>query len=385
VIFVLALAVFVNVQQRVLRWRAERLLADIRAIQIGKSNVTDARRLMQKWGAWGEWQGDCEKDWCEFRVWLDDLSGALGRYPVLDSGQWAPGLRWPRWINRPYGWAGGRFVEVEAGFFVKHGVIWSKSFAVLVTPATEKLDTRGELMPISESSVMGRAQSSSDCFHEWRGAPRPVFHAANPEVCFDADDELWHWAIAQFTPFADENTIDQLMDFNLECLSRWKACRSAKELMPTAMSLLEESKKQVSRSGSQIEDLPLWILARDLQYVAVGEVLAIPGSRSANQHTAFRAFRIEKLLKGDHLISGAGIYMVDTAGSEEMCSALPTGKGILRSGTKMLLMFNEPLNRDLSKESEFATCIAAPANAENLSEVQRGIARDGILRDSAVY
>jgi hypothetical protein len=44
------LAVIVQAQQRLLRWRAERLLADIREIQMGKSTWVDAQRLMYEWG-----------------------------------------------------------------------------------------------------------------------------------------------------------------------------------------------------------------------------------------------------------------------------------------------------------------------------------------------
>jgi len=51
----------------------------------------------------------------------------------------------------------------------------------------------------------------------------------------------------------------------------------------------------------------------------------------------------------------------------------------------MLMMFNEPLNSNAASESDFAPCIAVPMVQRNLSEVQRGIARDEIFRDSAVY
>ena len=55
----LALAAWVPIQQQILRWRAERLLADIRAIQMGKSNWDDAQRLMHRWGAWNEQLDNC--------------------------------------------------------------------------------------------------------------------------------------------------------------------------------------------------------------------------------------------------------------------------------------------------------------------------------------
>lgn len=379
------LAVMVGVvqgQQWLLRWRAERLLADVRAIQLGKSTVTDAQHLMDKWGAWGERQGDCAKDWCEFHVSFDDPSNALGRFPVLDDGQWESRLRWPRWMNRPYRWAGGRFAEVEADFEVRHGMIWSKSFAVLITPLPEEYDTHGELAPISESSVVGRARSSSNCFHRGYGASNAIFSAANPEVCLDFDGQ---WALSQFTPFADESAIRQLMDFNLDCITSWKGCRTAKGLMPAAASMFEDSMRQANAAGSRnaLETLPLWILARDSEYVAVGEASTAPGNISANTRTSLQSFRIVKLLKGDHLISGAGVYMVNTEGSEELCPAL--SDGTIHRGNRILVFFDEPLNRDPARELDFSPCHVAPITDQNLAAAQHGIARDTILRDSAVY
>lgn len=53
----LSAILLVQVQQQVLRWRAERLLADIREIQMGKSNWADAQWLMHKWGEMGRVDG----------------------------------------------------------------------------------------------------------------------------------------------------------------------------------------------------------------------------------------------------------------------------------------------------------------------------------------
>src|SRR6516164_8938632 len=79
-ILVFGLAAFVNVQQRVLRWRAERLLEDIRAIQMGKSTWADAQRLMTRWGAWGMWDGSCTAEACEYQIVLRDVSQAMPSY-----------------------------------------------------------------------------------------------------------------------------------------------------------------------------------------------------------------------------------------------------------------------------------------------------------------
>jgi hypothetical protein len=379
-IVVLGLAAFVIAQQRVLRWRAERLLADIRAIQMGKSTLADAQRLMYKWGAWGEWQGDCAKDWCVFRVWMGDVSHALYRFPVLDGGNWGSPLRWPRGVNRPYRWAGGRFEEVEAEFEVRHGVIWSKSFAVLIIPLPDEYLGNGDLIPATSRSVIAQARSSTQCFHRGYLSQMSYFSADSPETCLFTDK---NWIVAQYTPFADEDTVHQLMDFDLECLSSWRAC-SGQELMPRAASLIENFRQQTQKPGAQTEMLPIWILARDSEYVGIGEpsaVQSIPTDRQARK----RQLRIVRLLKGDHLVSGAGVYMVNTVGSEDICSVPPSDGTALNGGREFILFFNAPLNVDPAHESEFNSCVAVPMIDRNLVDAQRGVARDTLLRDSAVY
>lgn len=63
---------YVNIQQRVLRWRAARLLADIREIQLGKSNWADVQRLMRRWQAWGGSDESCTADQCIFRIAIQE-------------------------------------------------------------------------------------------------------------------------------------------------------------------------------------------------------------------------------------------------------------------------------------------------------------------------
>ena len=69
----------VQFQQRLMRWRAERLLADIRQIQMGHSTWSDAQRLMHRWGASGRWEGSCTSQRCDYQIVLQDISVIPGR------------------------------------------------------------------------------------------------------------------------------------------------------------------------------------------------------------------------------------------------------------------------------------------------------------------
>lgn len=69
---VAALAVFVQIQQRILRWRAERLLADMRELQSHKGTWADAQKIMTRWGAWGSYEGACTQEQCDYYIRIQD-------------------------------------------------------------------------------------------------------------------------------------------------------------------------------------------------------------------------------------------------------------------------------------------------------------------------
>ena len=63
----------VRIQQQILRWRAERLLADIRELQLGKSTWADAQKIMTRWGAWGFYEGSCTEKRCGYQIAMQDI------------------------------------------------------------------------------------------------------------------------------------------------------------------------------------------------------------------------------------------------------------------------------------------------------------------------
>lgn len=380
-ILVLGLAAFVNVQQRLLRWRAERLLADIRAIQMGKSNLADAQRLMRKWGAWGQWQGECTERYCHFVISLDDASHALHLYPVLWGGNWGSELRWPRWMNRYYTWAGGRFAVVEASFGVRNGTIWSKEFGVLTVPSPPEYGRSGDMAgAASSSSVFTKAICSSSISHS-QFVPNVLLSAERPEFSLTVGDveEKGHWSVAEFTPYTDEETVRALFDFNLNCLTRWKECRTARELMPTAVSFYRTLKAEEINSASAPKPLPLWTVARDSEYVAI----AVAQTRvrpSLDQNVVLISFRVQKLLKGESPIAGRSFYMMPLVGAIETCPVTRSDARTLRPGTRFILAFSGLINDESTSERDFYPCIVAQMSDENLGAIRLGLERDAVLR-----
>ena len=71
----------VQIQQRMLRWRAERLLADMHQIRLYQSTWADAQRLMHSWGAWGHYDGNCTAASCKYEIEMDSIDRCNPRVP----------------------------------------------------------------------------------------------------------------------------------------------------------------------------------------------------------------------------------------------------------------------------------------------------------------
>jgi hypothetical protein len=56
----------VQFQQRLLCFRAERLMADMHEIRLYQTTWADAQKLMQKWGGWGHYDGTCTSAECRY-------------------------------------------------------------------------------------------------------------------------------------------------------------------------------------------------------------------------------------------------------------------------------------------------------------------------------
>src|SRR5580692_8301208 len=62
----------VQIEQHLLRHRAERLLADFQSIRLHQSTWADAQTLMTRWGAWGHYDGQCSAADCAYTITLAD-------------------------------------------------------------------------------------------------------------------------------------------------------------------------------------------------------------------------------------------------------------------------------------------------------------------------
>jgi hypothetical protein len=69
----LTLAAF-QFEQRLLCYRAERLMADMHAIRLYQTTWAEAQKLMQNWGGWGHYDETSTSAECRYQITLSDIS-----------------------------------------------------------------------------------------------------------------------------------------------------------------------------------------------------------------------------------------------------------------------------------------------------------------------
>jgi hypothetical protein len=362
------LAAFVQIQQHILRWRAERLLADIREIQMGKSTWADAQRLMKQWGKWGGWQGSCTAKRCDYQIVMEDSFRALPTFYVPSGDLRIARRTCCRWLWKPYMALGGRLSQVNARLEVKDGVVWAKSIFVEIGTFKHMQDQSD---PISYSLVGNAAGMTSFPFDSRPNLlTRPEYLVSRPDGC-----EGCAFIGSHFSPFADPVIVNQLLDFNLGCLTRYHPCEGVDELMPSAWRLYNQT-GQEGASDQRIEPSDaqkLEIAGRDERFVAIAEVADTRYALEEGKRIEWFAFRIVQSLKNGVPVGPPHRWEPNRA---ERSYPGSEGTDDLKKGDRLIVFFAARTNRSDPPNAGTELDDFAAYTTRNLEIVQRGIARD---------
>jgi hypothetical protein len=210
--------------QWLFRIRAERLLADIKSLQVNHSSWSDAQGLMDRWGRWGGWYGSCTPEDCQYDIAVRHLSLVSPQF-AFEGGP-HPGARILELL-------GLRSAGVTATFHVVHGVVTDKGFRMSVAlPVSDWITPNGGfwLKDKIGSTYWPSIEVASFEGVKLRGASAFTI-GKYPNRGFVQRRILLE---ASFTP--EEVPAEQaaLMDFHFECITRWKACTSRAQILPQA-------------------------------------------------------------------------------------------------------------------------------------------------------
>jgi hypothetical protein len=345
---VAGLALFVQIEQRILRSRAERLLADMREMQSHPGTWADAQKIMQRWRPWGLGESFCSTEECFFYVRMVDPVEAF----LLGTDDRPPKLHWLIW---PAQLLGEKFSFIEASLRVKNGIVEESRFRMNFWGQDEGIaravDDLGALDYMPE---------------RWQ------------HTDYYAEKHPWCEGCARFetgfTPFAGPDKINELTDFNFSCITRWSLCTTEGDVMPSAWRLYQEElpRKEALRKAFEECKVPLEFFGQEGHAIAVADVLSRqrPKPRGDSKGSSAR-LRIVRSLKG---------HMPWPENKTLAASSESQGEEVYWSGTpdlvagKRYVLFGDVADGSVGENVFWLdVCGVVPYNEQNLTAIQRGI------------
>jgi hypothetical protein len=274
---IVVLFLTVQGQQWLLRFRADRLMADMQKLRLYQSTWEDAERLMKGWGAWGHYDGTCSAAHCQYRILLTDVSNADSPFAT--------------WVGSHGGFRlndflGGRAARVFASFAIQDGTILRKESGFLVSTTQLGHWYGSEEYPLAlivqTKSRSRLKESQADWWilgDDEQLAAHPFYKAGRPGGCKINCEE----AVVTYSTRTPSDEIDRLTSFDLSCLTRFSPCKELDQLLPAAAEwhLYKDEDvnlRRIEAAAHRPCDIPLWAIARDARYA-----LAIVGVSAGRQ------------------------------------------------------------------------------------------------------
>jgi hypothetical protein len=244
------LAGTIQVRERILRHRAERLLDDFRSVEMRHTTFQQIGDLAARWNGFARHDVPCSKEHCDFTISLGEL----------DLGILNPRLF--RIVLHLYRLVGGHDALVGAMFNVRNGFVWGETY---------EMDIDAPPTPDGEYTLAGRlttSPASEPTRLVWPSLRKHAeYEIGGPAGCLGC---VMAWV--QISPFVDPEDVRRLSQFDFSCLTRVAACRTKEDIMPVAMA---ESKADALNGSEQpnCDVEATQILRRDLDNVAVADVV----------------------------------------------------------------------------------------------------------------
>ncbi|MGA3371172.1 MAG: hypothetical protein ABSC48_05365 [Terracidiphilus sp.] len=353
------LAVFIQIQQRIFRWRAERLLEDMRELQSHKSTWADAQKIMTRWGEWSSYEGGCTQEQCTYHIYLQESVNAF----LLRHWEQIP-LPWL--LEYPYSLVGGRKAAVYAGLRIKGNIVKESQYElrVLVLFGNSREAAGGyDLIGITSQLADGFGENfrTDRLLHPeyWIGV------TGGCEGCIKF--------MTEFTPLAGREKIRELTDFNFSCITRWFSCTSETEIMPSAWKQFQQElpSRQARLDAFDHCTVPLDFFGLEDENIAVADIISRQAIRAPDSNYLAVRLRVTRVLKGQirwPLNEPEYALVYDRGGGTQRWNSTN-----MSSGQRYILLAY--IGKDQSGNNEVAidNCGVIPYNEENLAAIQRGI------------
>lgn len=210
-------AVVIQVDQHIMRRRAQALVDDLLKLQVGITTQDQGRQILRRWPEASVLQNCSNK--CAFGVVLDDLSRKHETYLYNHQK-----------LFRIYQLLGGRRAEFRAAVAFKNGVFESDStgFYLHVAPYKDPTHAWTDYELIGGTSMFTKSQLDE---RHYRPDPLHPAYLVHPPGGCDGCVGLF----VTFLPNFASSDRDRLMQFDFSCITRWvNPCRTQSDMMPNA-------------------------------------------------------------------------------------------------------------------------------------------------------
>ncbi|WP_089409499.1 hypothetical protein [Granulicella rosea] len=204
--------------QWVLRWRAQRLLADVRTLEVGTPPADAVNHFLGRWKVAGN--AECKPRSCFYAVVLETTLPSWARYDATRSG-----LR--NLIPHAAVDLGLRSSLVRGGFAIEDGVVARVYFGEGVE---------------GESSVHGQSREIFAGSQEIAGYAPQGAQTLLPLPDHRRVLSTKMGLLVEFDPALDPSAKRAAMNFRLACITQFKPCLREEEILPGAGKLLEKRK-----------------------------------------------------------------------------------------------------------------------------------------------
>ncbi len=387
---ILLIFLLIQAQQRVLRWRAERLAADMHTIHLYQSTWADAQRLMTRWGKWGHYEGSCTAESCKYTIEMADLSfftPHARRHALVD------------WLLlhdhfNIYNRLGGRGAAFQTSFTVRDGTIWRESSAIGVVVSSRKArsDNDFERVLFVDGQSRQRLHRTLEDPFSIKGsdeqlAQHPYYKAGRPGGC----KPNCQMASVTYSTHTPPHEIERLTAYDFSCFTRFDPCTELEDVLPAAKDwhlyrdedLAANLPKPIPLPEAPC-DIPVWALARDARYILAIEALSTKKVSEQDSQREVASVRIVGSLKeSSPWLPGMTAQAYPFSGND---FASPPQEAEHLVPNKRYIVFptgDDRRDQRVSKDSplRFERCGVKEDSSEMRSELEKGFAQNDTLKE----
>jgi hypothetical protein len=273
------------------------------------------------------------------------------------------------WILKAYRILGGQSALIAARVEVINGVIWGKGYELYLNiPDGSYTNEREYVLATHAETVWKR----KDLHDSYRANPTD-YRIGRGEPCSGCEI-----IEALYTPYADPKFISDVMNFNLDCLTRFILCRHPEQIAPGMWQRADEDERSAKKSADDplvsLCPIPPEILGREQENGVLSEVIETRMEPSESGFSPVTVFRLKQRLKGTEFWNEGDLIRART-GIEQTLFQETGRTDIFKPGNKVILIFETPW-RPLVRQLGLVLCKVLPATDENLAAFLRGVHED---------